>query len=265
MPSGYVDVPTSVSGLDLRCHWWTSDDPTNNRSRVYAQMQGRKTDGYTTYGTYEGDVYLNGAWRGISSATESMPPYGGWQDLGGSTSQLIGHNSDGTKTTTVGARGRIPGTSFGSTQSGTGSVTLTDYDRRPSAPRNLEAVVTGPTSVELSWDAPSTTGAGIIEYEVRIHQPGQSSGALIVQGYTGSRTFQTDDLLPGTSYGANVRARTSDGWGSWTPFTNWETISGMYVSDGSSWIPAPVFVSDGTTWKPAEVYVSDGTDWIPAG
>lgn len=260
MPSGYITIPNSVSGLDLRAHWWTEDDSGNNRSKVYVQMQGRKTDGYTTYGTYEGDVYIGG-WLGVSSSSESIGS--GWTDLGGNRWNWIGHNSDGSKTTTLGARGRIPGTSFGSTQSGTGNVTLTNYTRLPSAPGTPSVSDIGPQSASFSWSAPGSVGGGIVEYQYQYDSDGSSFPSPGTVSTGSSRSASRSDLEPGKTYWLRVRARNGDGWGSWSGTRSFETLGGGRRKVAGVWRDVVRWRKVSGQWKKVRRWKKVSGVWKP--
>ena len=82
------------------------------------------------------------------------------------------------------------------------------------------------------------------------------------QGATLQRAFT--DLQPSSTYYFRVAASNSAGYGPYSSTLTVTTVSGVYYSNGTSWLPAGVFVSDGTNWVPAELQVSNGTAWISA-
>jgi hypothetical protein len=155
------------------------------------------------------------------------------------------------------------------------SVDRTDYSAQinlpripaaPGAPGPIGYSSILPTSVVLTWGAAPRGHADIDQYSWSLYEdPGLT--ILAATGTTSGSTLTATavGLRPGTTYYGGVTAHNGDGWGPPSTITSTRTLSGAYVSDGSSWMPTELFVSDGTNQNVAETYVSDGTTWKPAG
>lgn len=138
--------------------------------------------------------------------------------------------------------------------------------RPPSAPGTPVVSDILPTSAVISWTPPADMGtAALVGYEVWwAHDPGFTTGVGSVASF-GPTSLYLPGLEPGHDYYTRIRARNGVGLGPYSAATFFRTLSGAYVSDGSSWIPREVYVSDGSSWGAGIVYVSDGSSWIPAG
>jgi hypothetical protein len=132
----------------------------------------------------------------------------------------------------------------------------------PSVPRTPQLLDATPTSVLFDWTAPaSTNGAPITGYKVaRALDPNFTVG--YTESTLGNVTERLyDDLAPSTTYYFRVAAINSAGQGPWTDAVSLTTVSGVYLSVGSTWVSCGVFASSGGEWKNCEVFVSDGTTW----
>ncbi len=84
----------------------------------------------------------------------------------------------------------------------TSSVLKTEDLKAGEAPQNLTGIVTGPTSVQLSWDAPSTTPDSYRIYEVEIVSTpfGTSVNQVQLWGETTDTAYTVTGLTPDTDY-----------------------------------------------------------------
>lgn len=146
-----------------------------------------------------------------------------------------------------------------------GYNTMTTAVGKPSAPGTPTATNLAPTSLTLNWTAPSSNGgAAITNYVV---QRARDSGFTLDSTSFNAGTalsYPFNDLDPSTDYYFRVAATNSAGTGAWSLTLKVSTVSGVYYSDGSNWIPCGVFYSDGTNWIPVELVVSNGTAWVIA-
>lgn len=91
------------------------------------------------------------------------------------------------------------------------------------------------SAVSLSWDGAATTGAALVEYEIRLAGPGPlvASGTLRADEGTGL----VGGLLPSTSYQARARAvtRRPAAWTAWTSFaTAADLLTAADLSQGAA-------------------------------
>lgn len=98
MASGSFNVSTTHTYVDGRVEWSSTLDKAGNKSSVYAKLILYRTNtGYTTYGTGEFYVTINGTKHTVTKAyslTSSEQTM-----VSGTTS--VNHNPDGTKSITI--------------------------------------------------------------------------------------------------------------------------------------------------------------------
>lgn len=135
-----------------------------------------------------------------------------------------------------------------------------------SAPGTPSVSNIGPTSLDLAWAAPSNLGGGTLSgYRVqRATNSAFTQNVVTTDGGT-ARTRAITGLTPGVDYWFRVAALNEAGVGAYSGARTARTLSGAYVSDGSTWVPCEVFVSDGSSDQSGEVYVSDGVTYQAAG
>ena len=117
-----------------------------------------------------------------------------------------------TITATSGAAARTLSTST------TLIITVTDVDEPPAKPDapTVTAAHATPTSLSVSWTAPTNTGKpAITDYDVRYRDG--NSGNLTDADFTGTATSTTlTGLTAGTGYEVQVLAKNDEGTGSWS-------------------------------------------------
>ena len=89
---------------------------------------------------------------------------------------------------------------------------------RPGQPRNLRARATGPTSITLAWETPSSDGGErITGYTIQARGPSDGTWITIVRN-TGSTatTFEHTGLRPASAYRYQVAAINRVGAGQWS-------------------------------------------------
>ncbi|WIM95763.1 fibronectin type III domain-containing protein [Actinoplanes oblitus] len=142
-----------------------------------------------------------------------------------------------------------------------GTRTFTTAITTPSGPGLPGISDVGPTSANVTWNAPSDTGgAAITNYEIQ-----RATDA----GFTTNVASVTDPsspgaltgLLPGTIYYVRTRAINAAGSGAWSTTATFTTLSGVKVGDGTTWRDAIVWVGNGSSWVLALVKVGNGTAW----
>lgn len=248
---------------------WT--DAASNTSGGTWSLALFGASSWTFYGwTTTGSVVINGstvaswnaqrpasAWTSTSGVTLASGTWGG-----------VGHNSDGSKTISVSASYNATGTpdSYGpaNTLSVSGSLGLTDFSRipaKPNAPTYSEIL---PTSVKVSWIAPSSP-LSITNYDLHVCTSQEHTEAACAAHYNWTGNASTSKTLtgltPATTYYASIRAQNSDGTSVWSNWSSFTTLSGAYVSLNGVWVAVPMYVSDGSAWEIPELLVSDGTAW----
>ena len=87
----------------------------------------------------------------------------------------------------------------------------------PSAPRSLTATASGASAIELSWTAPSSSGASAITlYEIEESADAGSSWVFLATLPANARTYRHANLTAGTRRHYRIRARNGQGWGAWS-------------------------------------------------
>ena len=117
------------------------------------------------------------------------------------------------------------------------TITVVDLDEAPSQPGAPEARSTGPTGLAVSWSAPDNQGPEITNYDVRYREAG---GEFQDAEFVGADTSITlNNLKPGTSYEAQVRAVNAEGASPWSE-------SGRGETEEAPRTPAPTISSETT-------------------
>ncbi len=89
---------------------------------------------------------------------------------------------------------------------------------KPGIPRHLEAVSTGPDSVQLVWDVPSNDGGAPIDNYV-IEKREASRNVWAAQGTSDRTTYTANNLHEGYQYYFRVAAENSVGMGDFAEMT----------------------------------------------
>ena len=117
------------------------------------------------------------------------------------------------------------------------TITVTNVNEPPAKPAapTVTAVTATPTSLNVSWTAPTNTGPAITDYDVQ-YRAG-TTGAFTNANYDGTTTSTTlTGLTVGTTYDVQVRARNTEGDGPWS-----DSRSAATATDA-----APTFTSAAT-------------------
>lgn len=132
----------------------------------------------------------------------------------------------------------------------------------PSAPGKPVLSEILPTSLKVSWTAPTDDGGSAITgYQVG-YGTSSTTPSTIVSG-TSPKTIT--GLSPGTTYFFWVRAINAVGTGPWSAFTANATIAGARIKVGAVWVIAVPYVRQSGVWKLAVPYVKIAGVWKPTG
>lgn len=136
----------------------------------------------------------------------------------------------------------------------------------PSAPLNPVALDVAPTTLVLDWDVPAATNGGAITgYVIQRALNATFNLSPVTYSPAGTATlFNASGLDPSARYFWRIAAVNSAGQGPWSATVDVTTVSGLYVSNGTTYQGAGVFASVDNAWVACEVFISDGTDWIAA-
>lgn len=97
MASGILNLNSNKSNLESRIVWSSSSNGSSaNTSNVYAELQARRNDGYTTKGTWNGTLFINGDLRDFSNPSTSVSS--DWVTMISFTVYNVAHNDDGSGT-----------------------------------------------------------------------------------------------------------------------------------------------------------------------
>lgn len=200
MASGTIWLDSTRESLEGRINWSSSSlGSERNASTVYAELQMRRNDGYTTTGTWNGHLEIGGDDRDFSW-------YGGissdWVTVI-SFSIEKNHNSNGTGDCYIGGTGYGPsGTSMsGHYVWGDETVTLDTIPRYVTG-TSLRVLSYDLNKVEVKWYADQLCSN--IKY-------GTSSGNMReISVNTNSSTFIISGLNPNTEYTIYFNAKRKD-------------------------------------------------------
>lgn len=108
-------------------------------------------------------------------------------------------------------------------------------------------------------------GTPITSRALQVANAPDFSGPSDLIGVDQSGVYIATQLIPGSPFYWRYRVQNAVGVSAWSAATFARTLSGAYLSNGSSWAPALVTLSDGVSWRNAEVLISDGAAWRKAG
>ncbi len=238
-------------------------DNAGNRSSYAWQLRATRDSGATSYQLTAAPWYVGiggASWGGNAAldfrATASIV-------IAGTTTDWITHAADGSLTIPIGANHGPLGV-FGTADTGTQYFATDKLSRPPDGMASPAVSLIQPTSFRVSSVIPSSPTDPILEYQFRWALTPDfipTAGSAVNNGYI----YDVSGLTPGTGYYVQTRARNAAGWGPWSGIGWAQTLSGAYVSDGSTWKPCEVFISDGSAWATGLVQVSDGSNWKAAG
>ncbi|WP_049727656.1 DUF859 family phage minor structural protein [Dorea sp. D27] len=197
MASGSWNFNTSNQYITGRVRWSSQSNGSNaNSSNVTAYLDYMKSSSSTaaTYGTFNGSISINGSAGGVSQYI-TLYANNSWVNVGSRTI-TVGHNNDGSKSTSIAASGGISGTSFGSSST-SNNVTLDKIPRYANITIWKNTSV-AQTSATFQWGTDAACSA--VHYMI-------GNGPWI--GTSGT-TFTVPGLAPNTSYSVKIKVKRTD-------------------------------------------------------
>ncbi len=208
MASGTINLGSNRSNLEGRINWSSSSNGSNaNTSNVWAEIQVRRNDGYTTTGTWNGALNIGGTEQSFSI---HMSLSTSWVTVKSFTKSNVAHNDDGSGTCWISGYCNGPsGTSMaGATVSGSQTVTLDKIARYLSitgfsiqTKQINKVVVKWSTSDPRDNTSYSLNGGSWV---------GSSTYGENVASDTKSGTFNINNLNPNTTYRLKIRCKRTD-------------------------------------------------------
>lgn len=120
---------------------------------------------------------------------------------------------------------------------------------------------TDPTTIHVTWANPGTSDTPT-RYNIQAStDPTFATVAASVASTTWANAADVTGLTPGTNYYVRVQGGTSTGWGTWSPATSLQTLSGAKVMRSGVFIDAPAYVYRNGAWQVATVYKYRNGAW----
>lgn len=185
--SGTINGLTGNQYIDAKIVWSATQFVSGNYSLVTATLYYKRNNtGYTTSGTWNGSITINGSKQTGSKSGMSITG-SSWVQAIQYKDVKVPHNSNGTKSITISATGSISGTSLSST-SVSGTVTLNTIPRASTI--TSAANVTLGNKCSIKW-TPKASGfayklkfvCGSKSYTTSVIAPNTTS-AYTYSGYT---------------------------------------------------------------------------------
>lgn len=208
MASGTINLGSNRSNLEGRINWSSSSNGSNaNTSNVWAEIQVRRNDGYTTTGTWNGALNIGGEEQRFSVHTSMNT---GWITMKSFTKYNVPHSDNGSGSCYISGYCNGPsGTSMsGATVSGSQTVTLDKIARYLSITgfsiqtRQINKVV-----VKWSVSNPRDT----TQYSLNGGAwTGSATYGESVASNQKSGTFNITNLNPNTTYKLKIRCKRTD-------------------------------------------------------
>ncbi len=203
MASGTINLSSNNSKLAGKIDWWSSSNgPNANSSNVSATLYARRTDGYTTKGTWSGSLEIAGTTQNFSKSSTSIGS--NWVALVSISNKVVGHNNDGSGSAWISGYVNAPSdTSLaGASASGSATVTLDKIARYGTSNQSLKSKTE--TSITMNWSSNST-----VDYIWYSSNNGSSwTGVDVADGTSG--TYTISGLSANTTYNIKTRCRRKD-------------------------------------------------------
>lgn len=214
MANGVIALSSNDSRLESRIVWSSSSNGSSaNTSNVYADLQVRRTDNYTTKGTWSGSLFIHDKQQDYSNPSTSVSS--SWITMKSFTKYNVPHNHNGTGSCHIWGNVSAPsGTSMAGAYAEVDTWVTLD-----TIPRDLS--ITG-FSVKSK-----TINTAVISWSVS--DPRNSThfllkkGDTVIENWTGSATygeniasdqksgtFNIKNLSPNTTYKLKIKCTRSD-------------------------------------------------------
>lgn len=203
MASGTINLSSNNSKLASKIDWSSSSNGSSaNTSNVSATLYARRTDGYTTKGTWSGSLEIADSKQTFSKPSTSIGS--SWVALVSISNKVIAHNNDGTSSVWIAGVVNAPsGTSLaGASASGNQTVTLDRIPRYGTSNQSFKSKTE--TTIAMNWSSNSTVD--YIWYSV--NNGSSWTGIDVADGTSGSYTIS--GLKANTTYNIKTRIRRKD-------------------------------------------------------
>ena len=201
----------------------TSNGSSANSSTITITLQGKRTDGGTSYNEIASNFYIKINGTTVATDTNGCRISGtSWQNILVYTG-TVNHNTDGTKTITITVGGNITETTFKFNET---SVNF-ELDKIPryATLSNYECIEVTQTSATFNWTADSTIDE--VQYQI-------GTGTWYVANESPNSPITITGLVPGTSYDIRISVKRQDSQ-LWTNSTYIAITTRpiTYIADGS--------------------------------
>lgn len=181
-----------------------------------------------------------------------------------SGSFTVGHNTDGSGSYNFSGSASMSG--WGSASTGTGTLTLTNITRLPTAPSSVTAVINADKSITVTSGTGTSYGSGANYY---VQYAYSSNGGGSYSGWTGtqtmsSRVYTYSGLTRGLTYKFQCWIQDSEGTGSATASSGYFLAAGGKRWTGSAWTPTTIGRRwNGSAWVDLTVAKRwNGSAWV---
>lgn len=208
MASGTITLNSNRGNLEGRINWSSTSNGTNaNTSNVWAELQVRRNDGYTTTGTWNGALNIGGTEQSFSI---HMSLSTSWVTVKSFTKSNVAHNDDGSGTCWISGYCNGPsGTSMaGATVSGSQTVNLDTIPRYLSITQ-FSVQTRQINKIVVKWA--TSNPRDVTQYSLNSGGwVGSATYGESVASDTKSGTFNIINLNPNTTYKLKIRCKRTD-------------------------------------------------------
>lgn len=206
MASGTINLGSNKSNLEGRINWSSSSNGSNaNTSNVWAEIQVRRNDGYTTTGTWNGALNIGGEEQRFSVHTSMNT---GWITMKSFTKYNVPHSDNGSGSCYISGYCNGPsGTSMaGATVSGSQTVTLDKIARYLSI-TGFSIQTRQINKVVVKWS--TSDPRDVTQYSLNGGDwHGDTNFNVAPDNKSG--TFEVLNLNPNTTYRLKIRCKRTD-------------------------------------------------------